>query len=204
MFGAAGVASSFAQGNVYSVNVVGYINLTLNPGYNMLANQLDNGNGNILQDILPNPPGNLTVWKFTGAGYQQASYVALGGGTGLWIGGDAMSLAPGEGAFFQNTDAAAYNITFVGEVRQGDNMAIDIPVGYKIVSSIPPQAGALQTDLNFQPSLLDTIWMWTGNGYDQFSYVGVWVPGEPTVDVGEAFWSQSTDHKTWTRTFHVN
>ena len=37
---AAGVVTSMAA-NTYSVNVVGYINVTVQPGFNIIGNQLD-------------------------------------------------------------------------------------------------------------------------------------------------------------------
>ena len=43
---AAGIASSLAQA-VYSVNVVGYINLTLKPGLNLITAQLKGTNQNV-------------------------------------------------------------------------------------------------------------------------------------------------------------
>src|SRR5436190_4799543 len=51
---AAGLVSSFAQSsNVYSVNVVGYINVTTPPGFSMIDNQLSVSN-NTLGDVLGN------------------------------------------------------------------------------------------------------------------------------------------------------
>lgn len=65
MIGVAGIASSFAQ-NVYSVNVVGYINLTLTTPFSMIANQLDNLQGNLVKDLIPAP--RLERWFQNGMG----------------------------------------------------------------------------------------------------------------------------------------
>ena len=43
---AAAVTSSQAQSTVYSQNIVGYINTSLAPGYNLVANQLNVNNTN--------------------------------------------------------------------------------------------------------------------------------------------------------------
>jgi hypothetical protein len=193
MLGAAGIASSFAQ-NVYSVNVVGYINLDLPAGFTIIANQLDNGNGNLATDLLANPPVGITFYKFNGAGYDQVSFI------GIWLGDTAMTLAPGEGAFVQMP--AAGTLTFVGEVMQGD-LVNPLIAGYDIYSSMVPQTGALAADLGYTPEIGDNIYQWNGAGYDQSSFVGIWLPGDPTIDVGEAFWIQSASAKNWARTFNV-
>src|SRR5262245_46238811 len=73
----AGVLSSFAQSsNVYSVNVVGYINVTVAAnGYTFLANQLTNS-GNSVNTVLTNGPRsdvngvlNTTLYAWNGNGY---------------------------------------------------------------------------------------------------------------------------------------
>src|SRR5438477_12739115 len=94
---AAGALISMAQ--VYSVNIVGYINLSVPKGYSMIANQLNASPDNKLSTIMPNPPENTTVYKFnpgTG-GYFSYNFSADNPG---WLPADG-SLAPGEGAFIR-------------------------------------------------------------------------------------------------------
>src|SRR5205823_7441370 len=64
-FAAAGVATSMAQ--VYSVNAVGYVNVTVDSGFNMVANPLtaaDNTVGNLFKNIQGTIPGGLKVFIF--------------------------------------------------------------------------------------------------------------------------------------------
>ena len=58
---AAGLAASTAQ-SVFSVNAVGYVNKTLAPGYNLIANPL-NGTNNLLSTIIPTAPDGSAVIK---------------------------------------------------------------------------------------------------------------------------------------------
>ena len=60
--GAAGLVAASAQ-TVYSVNSVGYINLSVPAGFSMIANQLDNGTGNTVADVLTVPDGTV-VFKY--------------------------------------------------------------------------------------------------------------------------------------------
>jgi hypothetical protein len=74
---AAGIATSMAQ-NVYSVNMVGYINKTMPKGLSMIANQLNASPNNkvttlfgtpALVDLGPGVPGAITINKFNGINY---------------------------------------------------------------------------------------------------------------------------------------
>src|SRR6267378_4268086 len=61
---AAGVVSSMAQSNVYSLNVVGYVNKPFKNGlYTLVSNPL-NGTNNTLNTILPNAPNfsKINLW----------------------------------------------------------------------------------------------------------------------------------------------
>ena len=49
---------------VYSVNIVGYINLTLPKGFTLIANQLNGSPDNKLETVIPAPPENTTIYKF--------------------------------------------------------------------------------------------------------------------------------------------
>src|ERR1035441_715219 len=65
---AVGLSTSMAQ-NVYSLNVVGYINITVGAGYTLCANQLNNGTNGI-NDVLANPPGGALVLTFVNNDYK--------------------------------------------------------------------------------------------------------------------------------------
>lgn len=114
---AAGLASSVAQ-NVYSLNVVGYYNVTAAAsGFTLMANQLNNGT-NGLNQVLPNPADGAQVLKFANNSYN--TDIAVGGAWYDANSGDptATRVSPGEGFFFYNPGAVT-PITFVGEVPQG-------------------------------------------------------------------------------------
>src|SRR5437763_15367210 len=48
---AAGLGASVAQ-TVFSVNAVGYVNVTIKPGYNLICNPL-NGSNNVISTVMP-------------------------------------------------------------------------------------------------------------------------------------------------------
>jgi hypothetical protein len=191
---------------VYSVNAVGYVNLTLGRGYSMIANPLNNGS-NALSQILPNVPDNTQILKFDAA--QQKFSTTVNGfvaGAGWFPDG---TLRPGEGAFINLPDPAT--ITFVGEVPQG-NLSQAVPVGFSIQASQVPQTGRLTTDLLFPATDGDQLLQFN-NATQAFnptvpSFVegpgGGWFPTEPTIAVGTSFFVTKAAARSWTRTFSVN
>src|ERR1043165_5668831 len=109
---AAGLASSMAQSNVYSLNVVGYYNVVIPAGKKlMIANQLHTTN-DTLAGVLPGPYNDGTsFFKFAG-GFSGADWDS-----------DALAwtanfpLGIGDGGFLFSQSLQTF--TFVGEVEQG-------------------------------------------------------------------------------------
>ena len=62
---AAGALTSMAQ--VYSVNIVGYINLSIPRGFSMIANQLNATPDNTLETLMPTMPEGTIIYKFNPA-----------------------------------------------------------------------------------------------------------------------------------------
>ena len=197
---AAGIIVSNAQ-TVYSANAVGFVNTTLQPGFNMISNPLTAGD-NTVAALFGEVPEETTVYKFnseTGQ-YDSASFEF-----GEWSDA-AMTLVPGEGAFVKLSGAEPLTVTFVGEVAQG-NLSNAVPSGFSIRSSQVPQEGALEADLGWPTAEEDNIYFWnnaTGQ-YDNFSYeFSEWGPSEPVVGVGVAFFASKLAAASWDRTFSVN
>jgi len=201
--GLVGAATVSAQ--VYSVNVVGYVNSTLKPGFNLISNPLNNTatGGNTVGTIFGSAlPDGSAVYKFVNGGYEAVNAFSdmFGWDT------PGQTLVPGEGVFVFLAGSADVTVTFVGDVNQG---ALSVPVkaGFNMVSSPVPQAGGLVDPLAFPIQDGDTVYKHQrGGGYalpNSFSDMFGWDNGEPTIEVGEAFWVLSTAAKTWTRTFTV-
>lgn len=191
---AAGLASSMAQ-NVYSLNVVGYVNKSIPGGFSMIANPLNTTN-NTLQGVISSAPNFSSFLKWSGTGFESSSFVF-----GNWT--VNFTLAPGEGGFI-NPGATGFTNTFVGEVLQGE-LTNNIPAGFSIQASKVPQAGTA-TELGLSAGLqsFDGVLKWTGTGYESYSFVfGNWAPSTPSFDVGESFFVNAGGARTWVRTFNV-
>jgi hypothetical protein len=198
------IATAVAQ-NVYSVNAVGYVNVTLVPGFNLVANPLD-GEDNTIPALFANVPGATIVYKFdaaSGAFIPNVKNII----TGAW-GDPDMTLLPGEGAFVKIPGTEEVVVTFVGEVMQSSThtLSVTLPAGFSIASSQVPQAADLDT-LGFPAEKQDIVYKWNGAGYDPFIVnviTGAWTPEVPAVAVAEAFFVKKVAEAEWTRDFSVN
>jgi hypothetical protein len=196
----AGSLGAFAQ--VYSVNAVGYINITVPArGYLLTANQLNVGQ-NTVKEVLPTAPEGTVLFKYTQASGFSSTLVEFG----EWTIPSA-KMAPGEGVFIQNPAATAATLTFVGEVPQG-TLKTALAKGLNLVSSQVPQSGKLVADLKFPTGEGDVIYQWdaAGQKYKAPNIVefGELSGGDPTVAVGEGFFVDKAAAGSWDRTFSVN
>jgi hypothetical protein len=210
---AAGAATSMAQ-NVYSLNVVGYINLTLQPGFNLIANQLD-ADGTMTNNFVTNVIGTTNL--INGSAIYSYSVAAGGFGVanltrGVWkqdVADANAALAPGQGVFVYNNGPTPVTITTVGQVIQGTN-TIPLVAGFQIVSSIAPIAGDLVTNLNYTPTAGDTVYYFDpiAQGYTSWQWTsrsgGKWVGStRPYLNVSDAIFLQPVVNTNWTQTFTV-
>lgn len=200
---AAGVMATQAQSNVYSQNIVGYVNVPLPTGYTLVANQLDldgTGASNTIYSVLgTNLPPNTQVLAWNGSTYSSSKLTAAH----KWVPENAAidaAMSPGSGFFVDVPETT--NVTLVGTVIQGTNN-IAINAGYQIVSPIAPIAGGVTSVEGYVPSKGDQILIWNGSLYSSKKYSGTaWIGGEPTFSVGESVFLNAVSNNVWTQTFN--
>ncbi len=208
---AAGLASSMAQ-NVYSLNVVGYVNKVIDGGgtYNLLCNPLKNANNNLTNLFSTaagpqQPSSQILTWDVVNFDFAvvQPSFVA-----GSWSAN--VDLSPGKGFFYVNNFSTFTN-TFVGEVVQGSVTNLIVGSGsYNCIGSTAPIGGSFTNaiaGLVAGPS--DQVFVWDKLTYDfnviQPAFVaGVWT-ATVNVAIGEGLFYVNNGfvNKTWVRNFTV-
>ena len=198
---AVGAASSMAQ--VYSQNAVGYVNVTLAPGFNLIANPLI-APVNTLGALIPLTADGSQFYKFTpGSGFATFTFDGL---DNVWTPNGNVALAPGEGGFFNNPTAGSLTVTFVGDVSQG-TLTTALPMGFSIASSKVPQTANVNV-LGVPGDDGDQLFKFVpGTGYQTFTFDGLdnaWTPSSPVINVGESFFINKTIARSWTRVFSVN
>lgn len=174
--------------NVYSLNIVGYVNTPLSTGFNLIANPLDNGT-NDLNSLFANAGFGDAVYQFSGGSFTSSTFF------GSWS--PDLTTKPGQGIFYQA--GGPFTNTFVGNVMTG-NLTNPVPAGFSIVSSQVPQADTLE-NLGFNPNFGDAVYFYRSGAYVSSTYFGSWSP-DLIAGVGEAFWAQLGSAYNWTRTFN--
>jgi hypothetical protein len=194
---AASVISSEAQ--VYSQNIVGYVNQTFaNEAYVLTGTPLQVvSNINNAELVLPAIQGGDSLLLFNGAGFDTYTYLA----PGSWLGpvgvGPAPTLNAGAPFFYLNSSGNGETNTFVGSVTTTNSETL--PNGYELAASVAPVAGPIDsTNFNLPFQGGDSVLLFNGNGYDTYTFLapGSWlgpvgVGPAPSINVAEAFFYQN-------------
>jgi hypothetical protein len=214
---AAGLASSMAQGNVYSLNVVGYYNAPLQQT-TALANSLHTGSDRMDQVIPYSVDDNVQVWN----GNKWLVYTMDAASTTGWTDDSGADipvanlpiLGPGIG-FLYGKNSLATQVTFVGEVRSGTITAV-LPQGLTSTASPIPYSGLVNTSaVNLAVPLDDNIQYWTGNKWYVYTRDGAsattWTDDtgadcpEPSLAIGQGFFygNNGAGPHNWVQTFTI-
>jgi hypothetical protein len=209
---AAGVATSMAQSNVYSLNVVGYVNVPTTGGgfFNMIANPLNNAN-NSITNLFSSAQDNDQIYRWDVPSQNLSSTIyTYSAFLHAWDGN--FTLNAGEGIFYLNSGSNATN-TFVGDVIQGSytNHIVGGGLFNAIGSSVPLGGSFTNSIVGLPLSDNDQVYTWdipsqnlsgTLATYSQF--LGVWDNTAITVNPGVGFfYLGSGANQTWVRNFTV-
>jgi hypothetical protein len=218
---AAGVVSSMAQSNVYSLNVVGYVNVSTRGGgnFSMIANPLNNtaSNGNDITNLfaVAQDGDSIFTWNpaaqdLGGTIYSFSSFLNAWDGHRL--------LRAGEAIFYLNAGANRTN-TFVGEVLQGSyTNPIPSPTvlgsgNFNAYGSSAPLGGSFTNAIvGIVPSDGDSIFTWDQTAQDLSgtiasfsSFLNAW--DNPSIQVppgiGFFYLRAGGNQNAWVRNFTV-
>lgn len=188
---AASVISSQAQ--VYSQNIVGYVNTVVHTGFNTINNPLNATNNQLSSILPPVETSQVLIWNGVN-GYTTYTF-----DTGQWVDDSSNpanpTVNPGTGFFYFSP--ASNTVTFVGTVAAnvGGTTTNTILSGFRLLGSKIPYAGpATNAALALPNQETAQVLKWNGlNGYTTYTVdTGVWVddgsnPSVPTINVGEGF-----------------
>jgi hypothetical protein len=224
------LSSASLMAQVYSLNAVGYINVTIPPGFSIFANQLNTTNNNFSplldSQFQSGAFDGVQIYKYkNGSGFTTLTVDSLNDPF-PWDQAIATSttLNPGEAAFVHNPYSTNLTVTFVGTVLTGAVNTTNA-VGFNLASDPIPQAGRLTSDLGMPEFDGNQIYIfnltninqgpsgyaiYTGDALNTPPYDLGGVPGtnkEPAVVVGQGFWFSATAQNgkfVWNQNFSVN
>jgi len=210
---AASALTMMAQSNVYSLNVVGYVNAVWsNSLYYSVCAPLDAGTSD-LNTLIPSPPNGSIVqtWNVSAQDFDSAPCTYKTIGNQRWV---PNRVIPAGKGFFIFPKATMTN-TWVGNVLQGSltnvitgNSSIDF------VGSMVPIGGDLNTNImvGYAANNGDIIQHWNVSKQDYDSTPSTyktignqrWTPNY-TINVGEAFQliNKKPGPYNWVRNFTV-
>jgi hypothetical protein len=195
-----------------SAAVVGYANVVLLPGYNVICNPLNNANNGVT-NVIQTADELIRVFRWNVPTQTFADPATYDPDLGGW---DAnFDLPPGNG-FVVFTLSKRTN-TFVGEFLQGSRSNF-VAGGnnFSLLGSKIPLPGKLSSDLQYPGTdgenvyLFDNVGQSYSNAFTFFDGIG-WldptmpsVTSEPMLSVGRAFFVQNPGAaKYWVQTFNV-
>jgi hypothetical protein len=218
----AALASASLMAQVYSLNAVGYINVTIPTGFSIMTDQLYATNQTTPQYISPLLDAQLgsgsydgvQIYKFNNVSQSYTTFSVDSLSSPPYDGGNAAAttLNPGEAVFVYNP-FPPFTLTFVGQVPQG-NLTNTLLPGFNLVGSVVPQAGALDTALGLTEIDGDQVYTFDPvKGYTTYSGDSLSSPpwdggpggAAPTVIVGQGFFYRAASgRQLWVRSFSVN
>lgn len=160
--------------------------LSIQSGFTLIANQLDQG-GNTLNEVMPTVPNGCLLHKWNAA--TRAFYEAAAYNNGTWTPWN-VTLGPGEGALLESPQA--FLLTFTGTRRVP---ILPIPEAYQegvyLLSHQIPEPGTFEDITGVTPCGTVVLTRWVGGSQVAELYdaeVGGWPTGSsPVMSVGEAF-----------------
>lgn len=216
------LAPAACMAQVFSENTVGYYTLNLNGGYNLVANNLNNGDNGINTVMPSGVPDGTGLQKWNAGTQMFSDFATFIDGLGFvdeTFTPVAFTLAPGEGAFLQVGFGLSASLVLVGEVPE-DTLTLDLIPGFQIISQTTSQAIDLDASL-FPAADGDALQRWIpgdANSDQGFLPIGNYISGlgwvddtftpiDTTLQLGQAFFYQRASgagNVTWTRTFNVS
>jgi len=240
LLGTLGTVAANAQTNVYSLNAVGYVNVTVPPGFSIISCPLIASPDNTMNTLINNGAGgpygagafdgcSVYFWYPSITNYVTETGKPIGtnpksqtSNTNGWVLDGTNALNPGVGAWFDNTTATTFTLTFVGQVPSGPNTNVLTP-GFNLVGSKVPMSGDLISNsisalTNYNVGDIVYSWSTAITNYVTFTsttgkagghgYLGQWTSvGDPTIpNVGEGFWYENNTATTvnWIEDYSVS
>jgi hypothetical protein len=216
LLGAIGAVAVNAQ-SVYSLNAVGYINITAYPGYNIVSCPLIASPDNTLNTLLPPGTGQFKHWQvYTFNPTTNPQAVQDIGVGAVWGNGGAETINPGQAVWLYNPSNVSYTITFVGTVPTGPTNVTLYANSFNLVSSVVPASGDIITNslMLFSNAVKhDQVYVYNALTSNSVQYIATgnslatnWPAGDPilpTVGGGLFYFNSATTNNVWTENYSV-
>ncbi len=194
--------------NLFSLNVVGYVNVRCPPGLSLIANPLKYELTNdVIGHLWTVAPDGLQAFKYgANENYEVSTFDGL---SQTWSNPE-MDISTGIGFYVQNPTSLTITQTFVGEVLQGV-LVNPLPEGFSTKGALVPQAGSINSVHLIPGEPGDQLSIYINNLQGGGDYIlstfsgtdNAWMP-DLIINPGQGFWIQKQHAQNWVRVFYVN
>jgi hypothetical protein len=216
LIGTIGAVSAMAQTNVYSLNAVGYINITVYPGFNMVSCPLLASPDNTLNTLLPATNGQYRKWQvYTFNPTANPQYTEDSATLTQWGNGGTETINPGAAVWLYNPSNSIYTVTFVGTVPTGPQSTTLYADSFNLISTAVPASGDIVTNslMTFSNGVKkDQVYVYANSNYVQFNATGTnlktnWPAGDPVlpfVGSGMFYYNAQSTNNYWLENYSVS
>jgi hypothetical protein len=203
-----GALTCFQSAFSFIIPGVGYINISLEPGFNLISVPLKLGNSEIagVFGSQNNLPDGLTVYIMEEGIFHGTTYFAS---SGQFEPTDIAqeTIPPGRAFFVYNPSRTQVLLTFAGEIPQG-RLTNFLPAGFSAVAPMIPRSGTLSAQ-GFPTAAGDTVYLWNARTQTFYSSTyddidNAWLPREESISAGEGFILVKRQPAEWTIDFALN
>jgi Immunoglobulin I-set domain len=187
--------------------------LTIYPGWNLIANQLNHPNGNTLNNIMltnvtPPLPDGCQLFKFVnnttnGSPWVPSIYRAA---WGSWVPGD-VTLNPGEGAYLLNSSTAPFSISLIGTAMSRRSEPYpNVWGGMLLLSGQGFEPSTFELIYGGPAQVNDQVFQWNKlyAAYSIYAYALIkgppgegWSPSAPAIPIGQSVWIKVAGNYGW-------
>jgi len=189
-----------SSGSQTSGDVVGFTIKQIPVGQSMVADPFE-GTDNRVQALFDPAPAGTIVYKWDESTQSfRTNFKDDLGGQITWS-SYLMTLYPGEGAIVRAP--SLFTVKWTGRLRQNALSRI-VSSQQMIHSSIAALSGLVGTTLAFPVAHGDSVSRMTGTdgSYTTYTYSnGAWSPSQPTISLGESFWSNKAKAVVWRQNY---
>jgi hypothetical protein len=179
-----------STGSLTSGDVVGFLVKTVPAGDSLVACPFETPDNRVPAVFASAPEGTgVYYWDDT-----EQTYRINGLEFGAWS-DPLMTLYPGEGVLV--SAPSSFVEKWVGRVRQ-NCLSKEVSGQYALHGSIAAFGGTVDTSLRFPVANGDTVTLMINGVNTTYTYNnGAWSPSQPSVSLGQGFWSCKTASATW-------
>lgn len=186
--------AAFGLSNLPAQTAVGYINVTLKPGFNLVSVPLSSSRDTVAELFdsaysVQAFPSGLTVFLYRDGAYATTVYNPVT--ESFQPAGPAdEAIALGEAFWVYNPSAIDLTLTLSGEIPHG-TLVNQLERGYNLAGSSVPKGGSL-SELSFPHAPGDIVYVWDAANqrfrtsvFDDL--LNDWIPFEPVLETAQGF-----------------